>query len=292
MNRTSDAYRRFRNTYRFILGNLSDFDDRTDAVRDFNDLLPADQWALVRLARLLDEIDENYDAYLFHRVYRAVYDYVVGDLSAVYMDELKDRLYSEAPDSHARRSAQTVLFNILEVLVRVMVPILTFTTEEVWQHYPEAMRNREDREISVQLAGWPSKDAFVPALPADAESIAARFDAVLEAREAVTKALEEARTAGTIGKSQEAEVAVAAPAAALEALNSFDADFYREFFIVADATFTVAEGDEYAVDVKKTELDRCPRCWNHRALGGNAHHPDVCERCGDALDAIGFAAEE
>ncbi len=292
LNRTSDAYRRFRNTYRFILGNLSDFDDRTDAVRDFNDLLPADQWALVRLARLLDEIDENYDKYLFHRVYRAVYDYVVGDLSAVYMDELKDRLYSEAPDSHARRSAQTVLFNILEVLVRVMVPILTFTTEEVWQHYPEAMRNREDREISVQLAGWPSKDAFVPALPADAEGIAARFDAVLEAREAVTKALEEARTAGTIGKSQEAEVAVAAPAAALEALNSFDADFYREFFIVADATFTVAEGDEYAVDVKKTELDRCPRCWNHRALGGNAHHPDVCERCGDALDAIGFAAEE
>ena len=216
----------------------------------------------------------------------------MGDLSAVYMDELKDRLYSEAPNSHARRSAQTVLFDILEVLVRVMVPILSFTTEEVWQHYPEAMRTREGREISVQLAGWPTKKGFVPALPADADAVAARFDAVLAAREAVTKALEEARTAGVIGKSQEAEVAVAAPADALEALNSFDADFYREFFIVADATFTAAEGDEYAVTVAKTALDRCPRCWNHRALGGNANHPDVCERCGDALDAIGFLVEE
>ncbi len=120
---------------------------------------------------------------------------------------MKDRLYSEAPDSRARRSVQTVLMNILEVLVRIMSPILSFTCDEVWEHYPEAARNRAGRPVSVQLAGWPALEDFKPALPAEADAAAlrARFDVLLSVRDAVTKALEDARNGKVVNKSQEAE---------------------------------------------------------------------------------------
>ena len=289
LKRVSDSYRRFRNTFRFLLGNLYDFDDQKDAVA-WDELLPVDQWALCRLAQLLSDIEDGYDSYKFHNVYRAVYEYIVGDLSAVYLDALKDRLYSEAPDSPARRSAQTVLMNILDVLVRTLSPILSFTTEEVWQNYPEAMRNREGREISVQLAGWPSVDAFVPAIPdGAAESINAQFALVLEARETVTKALEDARTAGTIKKSQEAHIALTAPQATVDSLMALPEGTLEELFIIAG--IDIESGDELEASVSVTEQEMCPRCWNYRQLGGNAHHPEVCGRCGDALDAIGYADE-
>ena len=125
LQRTSEAYRRIRNTFRFLLGSLDDFDDQKDAVSDWNALEPLDQWAMVRTKHLLDDVSAAYDAYKFHYVYRAVYDYIVNDLSAVYMDATKDRLYSEAPDSPRRRAVQTVLMNILEVLVRVLAPVLS-----------------------------------------------------------------------------------------------------------------------------------------------------------------------
>ena len=128
-------------------------------------------------------------------MYRAVYDYIVNDLSAVYMDATKDRLYSEAPDSPRRRAVQTVLMNILEVLVRVLAPALLFTTDEVWEHYPKAIRASYGDVSNVQLAGWPEKPIFVLALPdaAEGERIAEDFGAVLGVREAVTKALQDAR---------------------------------------------------------------------------------------------------
>ena len=144
LQRTSDAYRRFRNTFRFLLGNLDGFDFKRDAV-SLDEMRPVDVWAMLRLKQLLDDVERGYNEYHFHQVFRALYDYVVGDLSSVYMDVVKDRLYAEAPGSVARRSAQTVLMNILEVLVRVMSPILSFTCDEVWEHYPETERNREGR---------------------------------------------------------------------------------------------------------------------------------------------------
>ncbi|WP_283171339.1 isoleucine--tRNA ligase [Curtanaerobium respiraculi] len=290
LKRTSDAYRRFRNTLRFLLGSLDDFDDEACAVREWDALQPAGQWALARLAQVLQQVDGYYDAYQYHRVYRVLYDYV-GELSSAYLDQLKDRLYSEAVDSPLRRAAQTVVFQILEVLVRVLAPILSFTTEEAWQQYPPLIRDRAGRPESVQLAGWPRVDGFVPTLPADADRVLSDFDVVLSAREAVTKAIEDARAAGLVSKSQEAEAALTVPAAALPVLQKFDAAFFSEFFIVAAVSFTAGDGDEYSCAVSKTELEKCPRCWNHRPLGGNAHHPGVCERCGDVLDGLGFSEE-
>ncbi len=284
LERTSDAYRKFRNTFRYLLGSLCDFDDEKDAVASFDELEPLDQWALARLGKLLQDVDAAYDEYKFHQVFRLLYDYTVGDLSSVYLDAIKDRLYSEAPDSARRRSAQTVLMNILEAMVRIMAPILTFTTEEVWKHYPQALRERDGRPVSVQLAGWPEAGDFVPQLPDDASKILGDFETVLAVRECVSKALEDAKDAKTISKSQEACIAVSAPRDVLDVLDGFGADVIEELLIASSCTWS--EGDELAAQVQATDKPKCPRCWNHRDLGGVAGHDDVCARCGSVLDAV------
>lgn len=286
LKQVSDAYRRFRNTFRFLLGSLADFDDTCDIVA-WEALEPIDRYVLAKTAVLLDEVEAAYDTYRFNAVYRAAYDFV-NDLSAVYMDVTKDRLYSEAPASPRRRAVQTVLMNVLEVLVRVLSPILTFTCDEVWEHYPCAMRGREGRVDGVQLAGWPSRADFVPALPADGGAAAlATFAPALEARDVVTKALEDARAAKAINKSQEAAVVVTAPVEAASALAAFDAAVLEELFIVSSVT--LGEGEEWACEVSQADGQKCPRCWNYRELGGNPGHADVCGRCGDVLDEIGYA---
>ena len=288
LQRTSETYRKFRNTFRFLLGNLDNFDDQTDCVA-WDELEPIDQYMMVKTAAMLDDVTKAFDDYRFHHVYRVAYDFVT-DLSNVYMDVAKDRLYSEAPESPRRRAVQTVLMNILEVMVRVLAPVLTFTTEEVWQHYPEAARGREGRESSVQLCDWPTRESFVPALPAETEQLEAQWATIMEVRDVVTKALEEARGAKVIKKSQEASVEVTVPAGALAVLSTFDAAVFEELFIVAGVRFI--EGSELGCEVVAAQGEKCPRCWNFRELGGNANHPHVCKRCGDALDAIGFEGEE
>jgi isoleucyl-tRNA synthetase len=285
LKQVSDAYRRFRNTFRFLLGSLEDFAPE-NAIQNWDDLEPIDQHALVRLMQLLAEVEAGYEQLKFSNVYRALYDYV-NDISAIYMDVTKDRMYAEAPDSPRRRAAQTVLFNILEVLVRVMAPILSFTADEVWECYPPAYRTLEGRPESAQLAGWPTLRDFVPSIPADALEQTAAFEELVAVREDVTKALEEARNEKLINKSQEAAVHISAPAAVVSTLNSFDKTVLEELFIVA--AVTVEEGEEVAVTISQAEGEKCPRCWNIRTLGGNAHHADVCERCGDVLDVLGIS---
>ncbi|WP_165056267.1 MULTISPECIES: isoleucine--tRNA ligase [unclassified Adlercreutzia] len=292
LKQVSDAYRRFRNTFRFLLGNLNDYDDAAASSMTWDDLEPIDQYMMAKTAALLAEVEASYEAYKFNNVYRLAYDFV-NDLSAVYMDVTKDRLYSEAPASMRRRAVQTVLMNILEVLVRVLSPILSFTCDEVWEHFPPAARTRADRACSVQLAGWPARADFAPALPDEAvcAGILGTWEQVLSVREVVTKALEDARTAKAINKSQEAVVRVSVPLATLEQLERFDAGVYEELFIVAGVTFEAcADAQEPSARVEPASGEKCPRCWNFRELGGNAAHPDVCARCGDALDAIGFSA--
>ncbi|MBQ9068440.1 MAG: class I tRNA ligase family protein, partial [Eggerthellaceae bacterium] len=279
---TSDAYRKFRNTLRFILGSLSDFDDENDAITNFDDLFPEDQWALARLAEVLDEVDAGYDSYQYHKVFHCLYDFM-GEVSSIYLDPRKDRLYAEEKDSKGRRSAQTVLMNVLEVLVRVLVPVLSFTTEEVWEHYPEAMRTRPGRPESVQLAGWPKRSDFVPALPNDISSVIEDYRAACAIRDVAKKSLEDAG----FKKSQEAELTIGLPDDLYEVAQRYDNRVFEELFIVSSVTFERA--DEACCTASQTKLEKCPRCWNHRILGGNASRPDVCERCGDVLDAIGYA---
>ncbi len=290
LQQVAGTYRRFRNTFRFLLANLADFDDVNDAVTNWDELAPVDQWMMVKTNQLLHDVQQAYDDYKFHYVYRAVYDFVVNDLSAVYMEASKDRLYSDAPDSVSRRSAQTVMMNVLEVMVRILSPILSFTTDEVWENYPKAALAREGRPESVQLAGWPTDDDFVPSIPQGAaDAVSERFAVVLEARETVLKALEEARNAKTINKSQEAAVVVRAPQATVDVLEELGASNFEELCVVSGASFV--EAAELSAEVKLAEGEKCPRCWNYRPLGVVPGRPAVCKRCGEVLDIIGFTEE-
>ncbi len=290
LKQVSDAYRRFRNTFRFLLGSLDDFSDEK-AVASFDELEPIDRYMMVRTRDLLVEVEAAYSAYKFNGVYRVVYDFV-NDLSSVYMDVAKDRLYSEAPASPRRRAVQTVLLNILEVLVRVLAPILSFTCDEVWETYPPLMRVFEERPVSVQLAGWPKADDFLPALPdaEKADAIMEDFAVIMTVREAVTKALEEARGEKLINKSQEAAVTVQAPTEVLAVCERYDAAVFEELLIVAQVSFEAAE--ELGALVGVAEGEKCPRCWNVRELGDDPRHPDVCARCAAALEAIGYEPGE
>jgi isoleucyl-tRNA synthetase len=274
LDRTSEAYRRIRNTLRFLLSNLYDFDPELDTV-DWAEMPELDRFAMVQLADLTERVTGAYDAWRFHVVYRQIYDYV-GDLSSIYLDVLKDRLYADAPKSVSRRSAQTVLASILGVLVRVLAPVLSFTCEETWQFMPEALRDAK----SVHLSDWPTLS--VPAQ--DAEKLRAEYATVLEVREAVTKSLEDARGAKVIGKSQEAEVRLFVPAEMMAALESRGLVALAELFIVA--AVRVSAGDELAVEIHPAVGEKCPRCWNLRELGVDASHPEVCGRCASVLDEV------
>jgi isoleucyl-tRNA synthetase len=281
IQRTSESYRRIRNSFRFLLSNLYDF-NVADIVA-YDELLALDRWAVVRTQALFRKVTEGYDEFRFHVAYHAVYDFITRDLSAVYMDALKDRLYSDAPASLERRSAQTALANILEVLVRVLAPILSFTCDEVWDYYPEGLREPE-RPEAVALAGWPEAPDFAPPIPAaDAERIADEFVTLLDVREAVTKALEESG----FKKSQQAALVITAPAAISQVLAAQPVQLLPELFIVAEVALETGDGTDILVEVREADGEKCPRCWNYRELGSDPARPEVCARCARVLTELG-----
>ena len=285
LQRTSDAYRKFRNIFRFLLGNLYDF-KASDRIENFDDLEPIDKWVMAKLALVLDNVNRAYDDYKFHYVYRELYEFVNSDLSAIYMDVAKDRLYSEKADSPRRRAVQTVLENVLEVLVRVLSPILSFTTEEVWGFWPEGLKDA-DRPASVQLAGWPEAKDFTPAIDeAQAKDVMRDFEVLFEVRDAATKAIEVARGDGTIKKSQEACVNVSLNADKKTRVEKYSTSVLTELLICAEVNFEVVDGDEVSATVTKTKFEKCPRCWNHTTLSNVEGHEDVCERCAHVLDSL------
>ncbi|MCL1890568.1 MAG: isoleucine--tRNA ligase [Coriobacteriia bacterium] len=283
IQRTSEAYRRIRNSFRFLLSNLSDFSWSEDVV-SADELEPLDCWALVRVMRLTEKVTEAYESLRFHAAFHAIYDYLVTDLSAIYLDVLKDRLYSDEAKSVQRRAAQTVLVNILEALVRLLAPILTFTCDEVWEFYPQGLRTEEHAQ-AVVLSGWPAPEDFAPALsPEKIEVIERDFESILAVREVATKALEAARNDKVIGKSQEAALHITLDSDAHAVLSAQAAGVLEELFIVAAVELKVGEENcEIAVEVSQASGEKCPRCWNIRELGANAAFPELCERCAAVL---------
>ncbi|MDR2714850.1 MAG: isoleucine--tRNA ligase [Coriobacteriales bacterium] len=283
IQRTSEAYRRIRNSFRFLLSNLSDFSWSEDVV-SADELEPLDCWALVRVMRLTEKVTEAYESLRFHAAFHAIYDYLVTDLSAIYLDVLKDRLYSDEAKSVQRRAAQTVLVNILEALVRLLAPILTFTCDEVWEFYPQGLRTEEHAQ-AVVLSGWPAPEDFAPALsPEKIEVIERDFESILAVREVATKALEAARNDKVIGKSQEAALHITLDSEAHAVLSAQAAGVLEELFIVAAVELKVGEENcEIAVEVSQASGEKCPRCWNIRELGANAAFPELCERCAAVL---------
>ena len=274
MQRVADNYRKLRNTFRFLLGNLKHFVPAEHSVTE-NELLPLDRYMLARTGLLVENVTKWYDAMEFHRVYQAVNEFCIVDLSSLYLDVLKDRMYTFAPSSVERRSAQTALWKIAEALVRLVAPVLSFTAEEVWGYMPEV----EGREPSVHLARFPAANEFGVAAEA--------WDAVFAVREEVLRSLEEARKAKQIGKGLEAKVRITAPAPQQAVLERYSASL-KELLNVSQV-FTQS-GETLAVETLQADGVKCGRCWNYRtdtALYGP--WPDVCGRCADALSAMGYS---
>jgi isoleucyl-tRNA synthetase len=276
LERAGEAYRRIRNTARFLLGNLAGFDPAHHLVAPA-DLLPLDRFILDRLQGLVERCRRAYDAFEFHVVYHALNNFCSVDLSALYLDIVKDRLYCEGAESHARRSGQTALHHLLEALVRLMAPILSFTAEEIWGYLSPDAR----RPASVLLADFPAVD---PALR-DAR-LAADWEALLAVRAAVTKTLEGLRTRGEIGHSLEADVRIAAPAPTAAVLAAHR-DLLAEIFIVSRVTLgDGVAGDGVVVEAARVGGEKCQRCWNYRTdVGSDARYATVCGRCAGVLAA-------
>jgi isoleucyl-tRNA synthetase len=282
LDRTSEAYRRIRNTFRFLLSNLYDYSPE-DAVA-FEDMPELDRYAMVALDDLVEKVTNAYDEWRFHMVYRHIYDYCVVDLSSFYLDVLKDRLYSGAARGLERRSAQTVLAAVLGAMTRMVAPVLTFTSEEVWQALPDALR---DGVVSVQLAGWPSTGA--PA--GEAAKLREEYGTVLTVRDDVTRALEAARSEGRIGKSQEATVTITAPAATIGTLSARGGRELADMLIVSEVLLREGEAPPQAacaVTVERADGTKCPRCWNIRTdTGSDPSDPALCTRCAGVVAALG-----
>ena len=290
MERIAEIYRKLRNTFRFLLSNLDGFDPAQHAVA-FDDLQPIDRYMLLRTADFAADARRWYDDFQFHKIYQAALNLCINDLSKEYLDILKDRLYTASRTSPARRSAQTALWRISEALVRLLAPILTFTSEEVWQHMPKL----EGRPESVHLALFPtSDDIFGKRAPSPAdEQLRTEWLTLFAVREEVLQALEAARSSGVIGSGLEAQVRISAPEAVLPVLEKYAAEL-RYLFIVSAVELERAQGGNGAaalkVDVAKAPGQKCERCWNYSThLGEDPAYPTICERCSAALKEIAAA---
>src|SRR5438093_1390766 len=279
LDRLADAYRRMRNTFRFLLGNLGDFDPARDR-QSYARLDEVDRWVLDRLARLIGRVRRAYDEYEFHTVFHGVHNFCAVDLSALYLDIVKDRLYTSHPDDPRRRAAQTVCFDVFSVLARLMAPILTFTSEEAWRYMPGV------HSESVHLERFP--DAAREWLD---DTLKRDWDRLLEVRREVAKALETARAEKLIGSGLEASVRIVDAPEDLPELLRAKRELLPTLFIVsrvdlnraspvASVTYEGQDIPGLVIGVDRARGEKCERCWmRSEHVGPNSVHPTLCERC-------------
>jgi isoleucyl-tRNA synthetase len=280
LTRLTEAYRKLRNTFRYALGNLHDFDPAADALPR-NELFEIDQWILHRAAALVERCREWYDTFAFHRVYQAVYNFATVDLSAVYFDILKDRLYTSAPNSKARRSAQTALYLVNHALTRLAAPILAFTADEVWSN----MRHAVADPGSVHVALMPEPADLNGGL-ADGEEILAAWERLLQVRAIVLKELETARNAKLIGAPLEARVLLEAGPDFAPLLEKYAADL-PAVFITSQVELKRRAEPGVAAAIERAQGVKCERCWKFTLdVGSDARLPTVCAPCAAAVHEV------
>jgi isoleucyl-tRNA synthetase len=278
MARCAELYRKLRNTFRFLLGNLSGFNPETDKVEE-RELLPLDRYMLARTRDLAERILGWYEAFEFHRVYQALNEFAIVDLSSFYLDVLKDRMYTFAPSSHERRSAQTVLWKVSEALVRLVAPITSFTADEVWEYLPKV----EGREASVHLALFPKPEEIFSEDPA---ALMEEWKQLFAVRDAALIVLEAERKAQRIGKGLEAELEIAAAGELLALLQRHAAGLKEAINVSA---VRVVPGSELRVTALPASGTKCARCWNFMPdTSDYGIWHDVCGRCQSALKEMGF----
>ncbi|HEX2937484.1 MAG TPA: isoleucine--tRNA ligase [Ruminiclostridium sp.] len=281
LKQLSEAYRKIRNTARFILGNLGDFDPDKDLVK-YDDMMPLDKWALMKLDELIAKVMAAYDNYEFHIVYHSIHDFCVVDMSNFYLDVLKDRLYVEKTDSTSRRAAQTVIYEVLDALCRMIAPVLAFTSEEIWSFMPHKASHDKNSVIFNDMpkaSGRTYDSAFKD-----------RWTRLHEIRDDVKMALEQARAAKFIGGSLDAQITLfVSDAAEYEKLKAETSDLAALFIV---SKVNVEQGGEgkfkgesgISLTVERASGEKCSRCWVYSdTVGKDSEHPELCSRCAEIV---------
>ena len=282
LQQMSDAYRRIRNTARFLMGNLNNFDYANDKV-DYKDMFEIDKWAMHKLEELKEKTTEYYDKYEFYSLFQEITYFCSMEMSSFYLDIVKDRLYCEGTTSIERRSAQTVLTEVLKVLVRIISPVLSFTADEIWERIPEALKEEE----SVHLSKW------IEANPEYLnEELAKKWDKIARLRREVNKKLEAERQTGLIGHSLDARVLLNIVNAEYSFIKDYTENEVSDLFIVSQVKFVndnlaESEIEGISISVEKASGEKCERCWKYdEEVGHNHNHPDVCPRCASVLEKM------
>jgi isoleucyl-tRNA synthetase len=281
LDRLIEAYRRIRNTSRYILGNLYDFDPAADAL-PYDRMEEMDRWVLHRLQEIIQRVRRAYENYEFHVVYYTVYNFCTVDLSAMYLDVSKDRLYTSKAKSNERRSAQTAMYMILDTLVRLLAPILTFTAEEIWANLPHA-----DKTESVHLTRFPEvRNEFMD------EQLMEKWNTLISAKGEISKAIEIARKNKVVGHSLDARVEIVAPEK-LRKLLEENQEHLKVLNIISDIGFSErVDGNPHrseafeglTIGIARAEGKKCQRCWMYsESVGKDPEHGDICDRCAKNL---------
>jgi isoleucyl-tRNA synthetase len=265
IGRIQDAYRKIRNTLRYLLGNIDDFDPNKNSIR-YNDMFEIDKWAMQQLQKLITGVTQAYDDFIFHRVFTLIHNFCAVEMSSIYMDLLKDRMYCDAADSRSRRSAQTAMSVILDALVRMLAPILVHTTEEVW----EVMAKTE----SIHLAEMPKVDASI-----NWQKDEAKWQKLMALRDKVLVTLEPLRKDKVIGSNQESSVTIRCNNDDAAAIENFGLKNFTALCIVSEVKLEKSAA-ETTVSAQKSPHQKCQRCWNYwPTVGKNSKYADLCERC-------------
>jgi isoleucyl-tRNA synthetase len=286
INKSGDAYRKIRNNFKFILQNVADFNPRVDAV-PLAEMREIDRWALSELHQLIEKVTKYYSEAQFYKLFQAVHKFCIVELSAFYLDILKDRLYADGAKSLSRRSAQTALYEIMVSLTKLLAPILVHTCEEVWGH----IQNKDENVPSVHLAHMPLADKAKIDTP-----LSERWDKILSIRSDVARELEKMRAAADIGSALEAHVELSSKSDSLLQFLKSQEELFTPVFIVSDARVIANAGDGFVQGIDMPDLlvktyksphKKCERCWNYRpTVGANPKHPTICDRCVDVVEKI------
>lgn len=275
LKQLSESYRKIRNTARYILGNLSDFDPDKDMV-DVNELLPIDKWAIFKLNELNKRVREGYDAYEFHQVYHAIHNFCVVDMSNFYLDVLKDRLYTEKSDSRLRRAAQTAIYIILDAMTRMIAPILAYTSDEIWKFMPHS------NDVDSRHVVYNDMPSIVEADTDD--SFIARWDRIHSLRDAVKKSIELSVSQKLIKSSLEASVKLTCAGEEYNFIKSVEDELKAAFIVSGIEVVNDESVSELKIDINKAEGQKCERCWSYSiTVGEDADNPCVCARCAKVL---------
>ncbi len=285
LKQLSEIYRKIRNTARFILGNISDFNPDTDMVAD-SLLEEIDHWALMRLNSVIKTCREAYENFEYHIIFHAIHNFCVIDMSNFYLDVLKDRLYVEGKESETRRAAQTTMYKVLDALTRIVSPILAFTSDEIWQFMPHT-KDVDPRHVVY--------NAIPDAEETYDDEFMARWEKIHEMREDVKKALEIARTNKVIGASLDAKVTLYADGEVYDFAKSVE-DMLKTVFMVSEFELVKGNDGEFKGDVEGMSItathaqgEKCARCWSFGTIGTDPDHPLICSRCAEVVKTIDFA---